>query len=373
VIRSRLRLLCVAWLLVTPTIVMPMAAPALTVRQDTIPLGSTRNSVAAIPAAELPDELVYLTSGMSEELLASIRAVAPNIRIIDDLDRESAIRHAGQAHGVDAHLLTSACLDAAPDRRWAQSGSAGVDRYITIPELVSRDEIVLTNMKGMYGPVIAEHVFAMLLSRTRNLPHYLDADRRGEWDRGPSSAMGALQGSTMLVVGLGGIGSEIAMRADAFNMRVIATARTQRPAPPYVDLLGTPPDLDELLPQADVVVLAVPLTDETRGMINRETIARMKDGAWVVNIARGAVVDTEALVEALDAGKIGGAFLDVTDPEPLPQGHTLWNRENVLITPHVAARAELSGERRLALMLDNMRRFGSGEPLLNVVDKEAGY
>jgi phosphoglycerate dehydrogenase-like enzyme len=177
----------------------------------------------------------------------------------------------------------------------------------------------------------------------------------------------------MLVVGLGGIGSEIAMRADAFNMRVLATARTRRPAPPYVDFLGTAPELDELLPQADVVVLAVPLTDETRGMINRETIARMKDGAWVVNIARGAVVDTEALVEALDAGKIGGAFLDVTDPEPLPQGHTLWNRENVLITPHVAARAELSGERRRALMLDNMRRFGSGEPLLNVVDKEADY
>jgi phosphoglycerate dehydrogenase-like enzyme len=352
---------------------MPTAAPALTVLQDTIPLGSTRNSVAAIPAAELPDELVYLTSGMSEELLASIRAVAPNIKIIGDLDRESAIQHAGQAHGVDAHLLTSAFLDAAPGLRWAQSGSAGVDRYITIPELMSRDEIVLTNMKGMYGPVIAEHVFAMMLSRARNLPYYVDADRRGEWDRGPSSAMRALQGSTMLVVGLGGIGSEIAMRADAFNMRVIATARTRRPAPPYVDFLGTAPDLDELLPQADVVVLAVPLTDETRGMINRETIARMKDGAWVVNIARGAVIDTEALVEALDAGKIGGAFLDVTDPEPLPRGHTLWNRENVLITPHVAARAELSGERRLALMIDNMRRFGSGEPLLNVVDKEAGY
>ena len=177
----------------------------------------------------------------------------------------------------------------------------------------------------------------------------------------------------MLVVGLGGIGSEIAMRADAFNMRVLATARTERPAPPYVDVLGTGPDLDELLPQADIVVLAVPLTDETNGMINRETIARMKDGAWLVNIARGAVVDTDALVEALDAGKIGAAFLDVTDPEPLPEGHTLWNRDNVLITPHVAARAELSGERRQELTLENMRRFGSGEPLLNVVDKAAGY
>jgi phosphoglycerate dehydrogenase-like enzyme len=366
---SRLRILACVCLLTTSFFV----DPAIGWTQDTVPLGSTRNSVAAIPAAGLPDELVYLTTGMPEGQLASIRAVAPNVRIIAVRGRDEAMEYAGQAHGADAHLLTSAFLDAAPDFRWAQSGSAGVDRYITIPELMSRDEIVLTNMKGMYGPVIAEHVFAMMLSHTRNLPQYLDADRRGAWDRGPANTMSALQGSTMLVVGLGGIGSEIAMRADAFNMRVLATARTERPAPPYVDALGTAPDLDRFLPDADVVVLAVPLTDETRGMIDARTIARMKDGAWLVNIARGAVVDTNALVEALDSGKIGAAFLDVTDPEPLPEGHTLWNRDNVLITPHVAARAELSLERRMALTLENMRRFGAGEPLLNVVDKAAGY
>ncbi len=372
-IRARFHRLCVTCLLFTSAVFTPTCVWALQVDQEPVPLGSMQNSVAAIPAAELPDELVYLTSGLSEEMLASIRAVAPNIRIIGNLDRESALQHAGQAHGVDAHLLTSAFLDAAPNLRWAQSGSAGVDRYISIPELMSRDEVVLTNMKGMYGPVIAEHVFAMMLSRTRSLPHYLDAGRRGDWDRSAARTMTALQGNTMLVVGLGGIGSEIAMRADAFNMRVLATVRTERPAPSYVDVLGAGPDLEGLLPQADVVVLAVPLTDETRGMIDRETIALMKDGAWLVNIARGAVVDTDALVEALDTGKIGAAFLDVTDPEPLPEGHTLWNRENVLITPHVAARAELSLERRLALTLENMLRFGAGEPLLNVVDKAAGY
>jgi phosphoglycerate dehydrogenase-like enzyme len=239
--------------------------------------------------------------------------------------------------------------------------------------MMSRGEVVLTNMKGAYGPVIAEHVFAMILSRTRNLPHYLDAGRQGSWSRGPGDAMTSLQGGTMLVVGLGGIGSEIARRADAFNMRVLATARTERPPPPYVDVLGTAADLDDLLPQADVVVLAVPLTAETRGMVNRRTIRRMKEGAWIVNIARGAVVDTDALADALDTGKIGAAFLDVTDPEPLPEGHTLWNRPNVLITPHVAARAELSAARRQALIVENMRRLSSGERLLNVVDKAAGY
>jgi len=341
-------------------------------RQE-IPLGSTRNSVIAIPAADLPDTLIYLSSGMTDELLDSIRTVAPNVRVVSDLDRRSAMRYAKSAHGVDADLLTPEFLRAAPDLRWANSWSAGVEGYVAIPELISRQEIVLTNMKGMYGPVIAEHVFAMMLTLTRDLPYYIDADRRGEWSRGPGGDLSALQGRTMLIVGLGGIGSEIAMRAHAFNMRVLGTVRTARAAPPYVDELGTAADLDRFLPMADIVVLAVPLTDETRGMMDRNTIDRMKDAAWLVNIARGAVVDTEALVEALDSGKIDAALLDVTEPEPLPPGHPLWNRDNVLITPHIAARAELSVERRFELIVENMRRFGAGEPLLNVVDKAAGY
>jgi phosphoglycerate dehydrogenase-like enzyme len=372
---SRFRPLTIAALLL-PVCFASTASGALAVEagvQDTVPLGSTRNSVVAIPMTGGAQELVYLTTGMSDEHLAEIAELAPNITIVSGLDRETAVAHAARADGVDAHLLSSAFLEAAPDLRWAQSWSAGVERYLRIPELMARDEIVLTNMKGMYGPVIAEHVFAMMLSMTRDLEFYMDAGRRGVWERGDGSAMGALQGRTMLVVGLGGIGSEIAMRAHAFGMRVLATARTQRPAPPYVDVLGAAKDLNDLLPEADVVVLAVPLTDETRHMINRETLGMMKDGAWLVNISRGAVVDTDALVEALDSGTVGAAFLDVTDPEPLPEGHPLWGRDDVLITPHVAARAELSADRRWALMRENMRRFGAGEPLLNVVDKEAGY
>lgn len=372
---SRFRLLTIAALLLPVCFASP-ASGALAVEasvQDTVPLGSTRNSVIAIPMTGGAQELVYLTTGMSDEHLADIAELAPNITIVSGLDRETAVAHAGRADGVDAHLLSSAFLEAAPDLRWAQSWSAGVERYLRIPELMARDEIVLTNMKGMYGPVIAEHVFAMMLSMTRDLEFYMDAGRRGVWERGDGSAMGALHGRTMLVVGLGGIGSEIAMRAHAFGMRVLATVRIERPAPPYVDVLGTAKDLNDLLPEADVVVLAVPLTDETRHMINRETLGMMKDGAWLANISRGMVVDTDALVEALDSGTVGAAFLDVTDPEPLPEGHPLWGRDNVLITPHVAARAELSADRRWALMRENMRRFSAGEPLLNVVDKEVGY
>jgi phosphoglycerate dehydrogenase-like enzyme len=156
-------------------------------------------------------------------------------------------------------------------------------------------------------------------------------------------------------------------------MRVLGTVRTARPAPPYVDYLGTGDELADLLPQADVVVLAVPLTDETRHMIDAAALASMREGAWLVNIARGPVVETDALVRSLDQGHLGAAFLDVTDPEPLPSGHPLWGRDNVLITPHVAGNAELSGDRAYALFAENLRRFGAGEPLLNVVDKSAGY
>lgn len=360
-------------LFVLPAATGPLPAAAVQAGPDTIQLGSTRNAVAAIPAADLPDELVYLTSGRPDAFVAAMNRLAPNVEIVSGLDRQSALEHANRAHAMDAHLLTPALLQAAPRLRWAISWSAGVDRYITIPELMAREEVVLTNMQGMYGPVMAEHVFGMLLQHTRNLGHYMNADAQGSWDRGPRGAVGALQGRTMLILGLGGIGSEIAKRASAFNLRVLGTARTLRHPPDYVEILGTTANHPELLPQADIVVLAVPLTDETRGMIDREAIALMKDGAWLVNVARGAVVDTDALVEALDSGKIGAAFLDVTDPEPLPEGHTLWGRDNVVITPHVAARAELSGERAEALALENFRRFAAGLPLLNVVNKDVGY
>jgi phosphoglycerate dehydrogenase-like enzyme len=336
-------------------------------------LGSTENSVVAISAAEMPEELIYVTSQLSEAAVGALATVAPNVTVVVVDGAAEAARYAGEAHGMDANLATAEFLAATPGLRWMQSWSAGVERYVRMRAVGARDELVLTNMAGMYGPVIAEHVFAMLLSRTRDLNHYLALSEEGRWDRQSGAAMGALQGRTMLVVGVGGIGSEIAARAHAFGMRVLGTVRTARPAPPYVDYLGTGDELADLLPQADVVVLAVPLTDETRHMIDAAALASMREGAWLVNIARGPVVETDALVRSLDQGHLGAAFLDVTDPEPLPSGHPLWGRDNVLITPHVAGNAELSGDRAYALFAENLRRFGAGEPLLNVVDKSAGY
>jgi phosphoglycerate dehydrogenase-like enzyme len=235
-------------------------------------------------------------------------------------------------------------------------------------------DIVFTNMQGVHGPTIADHVFGMLLTLTRDLRYYLDDEQRGTWNRdGSGHTRIALQDRTLLVVGLGGIGREVAQRAKGFGMRVLATRRSAVTPPPYVDEQGTPDDLHRFLAEADVVVLCVPLTEETTGMIGAEELALMNAGSYLVNVARGKVVVTEALVDALERGHLAGACLDVTDPEPLPAGHTLWSMPNVVITPHVSSRSALTGDRWEALYIENLRRFGAGEPLLNVVDMAAGY
>lgn len=177
----------------------------------------------------------------------------------------------------------------------------------------------------------------------------------------------------MLVVGLGGIGSEIAQRAHGFGMRVIGTRRTDTPGPSWIERVGKPEDLLAMLPEADVVAICVPLTPETDGLFDERALGAMKQGSYLINIARGRIVKTDALLAELRSGRLAGACLDVTDPEPLPAGHPLWKEPRAIITPHVAADAELTDERSHALLRENLRRFGAGEPLLNVVDKKAGY
>ncbi len=242
-----------------------------------------------------------------------------------------------------------------------------------MPELVRANRIALTNSRGVHGPVIAEHAMAMLLALTRNLAFYREGQRGGRWLGDPPRPSLALRGRTMFVVGLGGIGSEIAARAHAFGMRVIATRRTDAPSPPHIARVGKPADLHAFLAEADVVVICVPLTRETERLFDDRAFAAMKKGAFLLNVARGRIVDTDALRRALRSGKLAGAGLDVTDPEPLPPDHPLWKDPNVLITPHVSSDAELTRERRTALFRENLRRFGAGKPLLNVVDKKAGY
>jgi phosphoglycerate dehydrogenase-like enzyme len=317
----------------------------------------------------------YLAGRLDSEQLAELEELVPNVTFLVDLSAADALARAAELDGADAHVLDEDLLAAATKLRWVQSWSAGVDRYLQLDGLRENERIVLTNMQGVHGPAIAEHVFATLLSLTRRLPALQEAQRAERWDRSAAANATALAGRTMLVVGMGGIGSEIARRAHAFDMTVLATVRDPdaRKKPRFVKELGGPDDLERLLATAEVVAVALPLTDETRGLFGAEQFALMPAGSWFVNIGRGPIVQTDALVATLESGHLAGAALDVTDPEPLPEGHPLWALPNVIITPHVASRAELTGARRWEIVRENMQRFAAEEPLLNIVDKKLGY
>lgn len=337
--------------------------------------GSLRNARVAIERGPSPAPLTYFASSMTDAEKAEIAVLAPHVRIVAGLDRAEAVRRAPEAHGADASYATPEFLRAARNLVWLQAQSAGVDRWVGMQGIRDVDRITLTNMRGVHGPAIADHAFAMLLALTRDLPGHLAGRAKAQWRRGGSGDLEpiALDGRTLLVVGLGGIGTEIARRGHGFGMHVIATRRGDDPAPDYVERVGKPDQLLAMLPEADVVAIAVPLTPETEHLFDARAFTAMKPKSYLVNIARGQVVDQDALVDALRSRKLAGACLDVTDPEPLTPGHPLWNFPNVVITPHVASDAVLTDARRWALFRENLRRFDAGEPLYNVVDKKAGY
>lgn len=359
-------------------LILPLAACSSTPSgwdEGARPVGSSDGSVVAMETAGGTEPVLYLAGGLSAADAEAARAASPNLEIVVPSSREEAMQLAPRAHGVEVRWATPEFVAAAPNLRWVQATSAGVDRYLSNAALMEDDRIVFCNMQGMHGPTIADHVFGKLLVLTRDLRIHAQDARRGEWNRQGSEVFEpvALEGRTMLVVGLGGIGREVAKRAKGFGMTVWATKRRATEPPPYVDRQETSDQLMAMLPEADVVVLCVPLTDETRGMIGAEQFNVMQDGSYLINIARGPVVDTDALMVALQDGTLAGAGLDVTDPEPLPAEHPLWQIENLIITPHVAARSSLTRDDWSELYRENLRRFAAGEPLLNVVDKTAGY
>jgi len=334
-------------------------------------IGSLRNARVAIPMEGQKKELTFFSGSLSESERAELAKLASNVRIVSGLSPAAALARAEEAHGIDARYASPQFLARAKNLAWVQAMSAGVDRLVTIEPLASNDAIVLTNFRGVHGPAIADHAMAMLLTLTRDLGTYAipGAHRRPAGESQPI----ALEGRTMLVVGIGGIGTEIAQRAHGFGMHVIGTRRSKTPGPAFIERVGQPNDMMAMLPEADVVAIAVPLTPETEGLFDDKTFAAMKPGAYLINIARGKIVETDALLKALKSGKLAGACLDVTDPEPLPVDHPLRSFSNVIVTPHMAGVSEVTKERGTALFRENMRRFGAGEPLLNVVDKKAGY
>ncbi len=354
----------------------PIAGSAATLRSAVAAdeIGSTRNARVAVPRDAKSGPLTYFADGMSDAQLRELAAIAPRLHVVVGLSREAALARAAEADGIDGNYATADFLRAAKKLTWIQARSAGVERLASVAG-ISDPRFVLTNMRSTSGPTIADHAFAMLLSLTRDLAVHLADREHGEWKNDGSGVLEpiALQGRTMFVVGLGGIGGEIAKRAHGFGMHVIATRRSDDPAPEFVERVGKPGDLHAFLAQADVVAICVPLTKETEHSFDRAAFDALKPGSYLINVARGKIVDTAALVDALRSKKLAGACLDVTDPEPLPKDHELWKFPNVVITPHVAAQAALTSERAWKLLRENLRRFDAGEPLLNVVDKGAGY
>ena len=279
---------------------------------------------------------------------------------------------------ADADALIGRCsadvLAAGPRLRWIQHFSAGVERCLAVPGFAGRG-IVLTNMQKVAGAVMSEHVLALTLGLSRGLSSYVQRQAEGKWDQEavPESRMWALEGKTLFIAGLGGIGTEVARRAHALGMTVIATRNTPHEKPDYVSEQGLAADLPRFVAKADVIVNALPLTPETKGVFNRAVFDGAKRGALFVNVGRGGTVVTADLVAALHDGRLGGAGLDVTDPEPLPAAHPLWHAPNVIITPHVAAATDLGEEPRWLIARENLRRYVAGGRLLSEVDVARGY
>jgi phosphoglycerate dehydrogenase-like enzyme len=253
--------------------------------------------------------------------------------------------------------------------RWVQTQSGGVDAFL-FPEL--RDgPIVLTNAKIVKGPAMADHAMGLLLLLTRQLWRAVEARAPEAWSTDSYEPI-ELIGKTALIVGLGGAGTQVAERAFASGMRVIATDPKDIPITRAVERVEPPERLAELLPLADVIFLTAPLTDRTRALLGEREFRLMKRGVYLINVARGDLVDTPALVRALEDDRIAGAGLDVVSPWP-SRRHPLWRMKNVIITPHLAGRSDRGPEHRSRLIMENAERFARGLPLRNVVDKQLGY
>jgi phosphoglycerate dehydrogenase-like enzyme len=314
-----------------------------------------------------------LLMGADEAVAARMREVAPGAAVVAAPDRAAAVKEAADADVVIGECVPEV-IRAGARLRWVQRMYAGVERCVAIPEIAERG-IVLTNMQKVAGSVMAEHVLALMFGLTRGLADYLPAQQEGEWadEAVPESRMWEVKGRTMLVAGLGGIGTEVAKRAHALGMTVIATRNSGTEGPDYVAEVGLP---DKLLPfaaRADVIVSTLPLTPETKGLMNKAFFDAVKRGALFINVGRGATVVTDELVAALKDGRLGGAGLDVTDPEPLPPDHPLWRAPNAIITPHVSASLEGNEVPRWILARENLRRYVEGEKLLSEVDVGKGY
>jgi phosphoglycerate dehydrogenase-like enzyme len=302
-----------------------------------------------------------------------LRADFPQHTFLDAWDRDALRQLLPQAEVAFTPFVDRDVFASASRLRWVQSPAVGVGSLM-FPELLASG-VVLTSARGIRARSIAEHVLGMTLALARLLPATLRAQAQHRWAQAElETAARTLKGESMGIVGLGAIGLEVANIAVPFGFRVSAIRRRAgQPVPAGVDAVWTPDRLDDLLAQSDVVVIAAPHTPATKRLIGRAQIDRMKPGALLVNVARGKLLDDDALIEALRAGRVGGAALDVFSQEPLDSSSPYWDLPNVIVTPHTSGAMHDYWTPLVALFAENLRRFEKGDPLLNVVDKVAGY
>lgn len=347
---------------------------------------------------------IVIADRVMDAPLATWRVRFPGVEFVPAATPAEQVAAVRDADAYLGRIPREAFLAAGPRLRWVHSGGAGIEALAAIPELVE-SAVLVTNTRGAHATCIADHTLGMLLALTRKLPDLLADQQAQVWKRpGVTTGMRALSGATMVIVGLGSIGRAVARRALAFEMRVLgvdarrvesarllgsllAAGPAEDPQPGADAMapgssLGPPAGveavwdidrLDEALAQADAVVLSVPLTLETRGLLDARRLGLLPPGAYLLAVSRGGIVDEPALIAALQDGRLAGAGLDVQAQEPLPPGDPLWTAPNLILTPHCAGASELTRERVWEITEENLRRFLSGEPLLNLCDKRAGF
>lgn len=318
----------------------------------------------------------------SEEDLRRIALAGPGINVSDasalavaeyrgdPTARDKLDAILAEAEVIYALILPQNLLARAPKLKWFQTMSAGVDRFARMD--IWQSPVIITGVSGIHATPIGEFALQLMLMFAKRAPLCYQMKQKREWKRFMPSV---LRGKTVGIVGLGNIGREVARLSKAFGMRVIANRRsaTKQKRARYVDILLPAGQLNQLISESDYVVVATPLTPETRGLIGEKELRAMKPGAYIINIGRGGLVDEEALIRALDDKRIAGAGLDVVATEPLPPESRLWDFDNVILSPHVAGGMEDYTERATEVFCENLSRYLSGKTLLNVVDKKKGY
>jgi D-2-hydroxyacid dehydrogenase (NADP+) len=319
----------------------------------------------------MPSEfLILVTYDLSSKNIQRIKGASSAIEVVATADPEKIRMTLPKATVVFGELKPE-FMPLATKLRWVHSPYAGVENVL-FPEFVARD-ITLTCSKGIHVHQMTELLFGMMLAFTRRLSSYSRLQERREWNTSPYRETQLLAGSTIGILGLGKIGSAMAKAAKGFGMTVIGLRRNSSIPVEHVDVLVGREELPRLLRESDHIVIILPLTAETRNLVTIREFDMMELRPYVYNLARGPIVNTGDLVEALRAGKIKGAGLDVFDEEPLDERSPLWGMENVIITPHIGGLVPHYFDGAIDLFIQNLRRFLSGEELLNVVDKHKGY